>query len=159
MVMKDHSGYAEATQITETAARIRPQYLAKIGGVYSSEWFWSKILHCRNVASDVFQATESFVEICDWIPSVLTGELSPAKIKRGVCAAGHKAMFSRTWDGLPDEEFLEALSPGLGSFRKRLYDNVYTAGERAGQLSASWAAKLGLSENVAISFGAFDAHM
>ncbi|MGB2869714.1 MAG: ribulokinase [Bacteroidota bacterium] len=156
---KDHSGYAEAAQITETAARIRPQYLAKIGGVYSSEWFWSKILHCKNTSPDVFQATDSFVEICDWITAVLTGELSLGMIKRGVCAAGHKAMFSKSWGGLPDVEFLEALSPGLGSLRSRLYENAYTAGERAGHLSTAWAKKLGLSENVSISVGAFDAHM
>ena len=73
---KDHTSYAEAAQITETATRLRPQYLAKIGGVYSSEWFWSKILHCKNTSPDVFQAAESFVEICDWIPAVLIGELS-----------------------------------------------------------------------------------
>jgi L-ribulokinase len=87
---KDHSSFAEAAQITAAAAKLRPQYLAKIGGTYSSEWWWSKILHCKNTSPDVFAAASSWAEICDWIPAVLTGELAPAKIKRGICAAGQR---------------------------------------------------------------------
>ena len=156
---KDHTGYAEATQITELASRIRPHYLSKIGGVYSSEWWWSKILHCKKTAPDVFEAARSWMEICDWIPAVLVGTTAPDQVKRSICAAGHKAMFNDSWQGLPDEEFLEALSPGLGSLRPRLYDTAYTADTRAGCLSAAWAKKLGLSKNVAVAVGAFDAHM
>ena len=156
---KDHTGYAEATQITELASRIRPHYLSKIGGVYSSEWWWSKILHCKKTAPDVFEAAQSWMEICDWIPAILVGTTAPDQVKRSICAAGHKAMFNASWQGLPDEEFLEALSPGLGSLRPRLYDTAYTADTRAGYLSAAWAKKLGLSENVAVAVGAFDAHM
>jgi len=156
---KDHTSYAEAGQITELASKIRPHYLSKIGGAYSSEWWWSKILHCKNVAKEVFDASHSWVEICDWIPAVLTGELSPGKMKRSVCAAGHKAMFSQSWRGLPDEEFLERLSPGLGGLRERLYKEAFTADHPAGYLSQSWAKKLGLSPSVAIAVGAFDAHM
>jgi L-ribulokinase len=77
---KDHTSYQEAAQITQLASEIRPQYLSKIGGAYSSEWWWSKILHCRKTAKDVFDAAFSWVEVCDWIPAVLTGELSPRKI-------------------------------------------------------------------------------
>ena len=155
---KDHTGFAEAALITETALKIRPQYLSKIGGTYSSEWFWSKILHCRNVDNEVYENTYSFVEICDWIPAVLVGIKGAENIKRSICAAGHKAMFNQSW-GLPDEEFLESLSSGLGSLRKRLYYETYTAEKLAGYLSKEWADKLGLSENVAIAVGAFDAHM
>jgi len=156
---KDHTGYAEAAQITETAARMRPQYLAKIGGTYSSEWFWSKILHCKNVDKTVFGEAYSFVEICDWIPAVLVGINDADKIKRSVCAAGHKAMFNSSWNGLPDNEFLEALSEGLSPLRGRLYNEAYTAENLAGYLTKEWAAKLGLSENTAVAVGAFDAHM
>jgi L-ribulokinase len=99
------------------------------------------------------------MEICDWIPAVLVGTTAPDQVKRSICAAGHKAMFNDSWQGLPDEEFLEALSPGLGSLRPRLYDTAYTADTRAGCLSAAWAKKLGLSKNVAVAVGAFDAHM
>ncbi|MGD0337189.1 MAG: ribulokinase [Bacteroidota bacterium] len=156
---KDHTGYAEAVQITELASKIRPQYLSKIGGTYSSEWWWSKILHCKNIAPDVFDTAQSWVEICDWIPAVLVGELSPSKIKRSICAAGHKAMFNSSWQGLPDEKFLEELSPGLGTLRARLYNEAYTADNLAGYLSKEWAIKLGLSTSVAVAVGAFDAHM
>ncbi len=156
---KDHTGYAEAKLITETAAAHRPQYLAKIGGVYSSEWYWSKILHCKNTSPEVFKAADSWVEICDWITAVLIGELEPKKIKRSICAAGHKAMFNQRWQGLPDENFLESLSPGLGALRSRLYDEALTSENAAGRISDKWSAKLGLSNTVAVSVGAFDAHM
>ena len=159
LLWKDHTGYAEAAQITELAAKVRPQYLSKIGGTYSSEWWWSKILRCKNTAPDVFEAAASWVEICDWIPALLTGELLPSKIKRSICAAGHKAMFNRDWGGLPDAEFLEALSPGLGALRDRMYNEAFTAEQRIGSLSPHWAKKLKLSPNVAITVGAFDAHM
>jgi L-ribulokinase len=156
---KDHTGYKEAAQITELAAAMRPQYLAKIGGTYSSEWWWSKILRCKNTAKDVFAAAYSWVEICDWIPAVLTGDLIPRNLKRSICAAGHKAMFNQSWQGLPDKEFLDNLSVGLGDLRDRLFDTTYTADQRAGELSAEWAQRLGLSPSTAIAVGAFDAHM
>ena len=156
---KDHTSFAEAELITRTAEKIRPQYLSKIGGIYSSEWFWSKILRCKNIDEEVFNSAYSFVEICDWITASLTGILKPEKIKRSICAAGHKAMFNEAWNGLPDEEFLDVLSKGLGKLRNRLFHTAYTSEKKAGYLSKEWASKLGLSENVVISVGAFDAHM
>ena len=156
---KDHTSHKEAAYITETAAKIRPQYLSKIGGVYSSEWFWSKILHCKNTNPEVFEAADTFVEICDWIPSVLTGVKDSSGIKRGICAAGHKAMYNSSWNGLPDTEFLETLSSGLGKLRDKLYDTTYTAEKSAGNLCSEWAERLGLSTDVAVAIGAFDAHM
>ncbi len=156
---KDHTSYAEAEQITKLASKVRPQYMSKIGGTYSSEWFWSKILHCKNIDEKVFNAAYSFVEICDWITVSLIGDLKPENIKRSVCAAGHKAMFNKDWDGLPDEEFLEMLSPGLGKLKDRLFNKAYSAGHLAGYISKEWSEKLGLNENVAISVGSFDAHM
>jgi L-ribulokinase len=156
---KDHTGHSEAAQITELANKMRPEYLSKIGGIYSSEWFWSKILHCYNTDREVFNATASFVEICDWIPAVLTGETTPDKIKRSICAAGHKAMYNSEWDGLPDKKFLSALSPALVSLRGKLYEKTFTSDQIAGKLSNEWAKKLGLNPGIAIAVGAFDAHM
>jgi len=156
---KDHSSHAEAAQITLTAQKIRPEYLAKIGGTYSSEWFWSKILHCKNIAPNVFKAAYSFVEICDYIPAVLAGETRPEKIKRSVCAAGHKAMYNDTWGGLPDKEFLSALDPALADLRDRLYENAVPSDRLTGRLSPGWAEKLGLKPGIAVAVGAFDAHM
>ncbi len=156
---KDHTSYNEAEQITKLATKVRPQFMSKIGGTYSSEWFWSKILHCKNIDEKVFNAANSFVEICDWITASLIGDLKPENIKRSVCAAGHKAMFNKDWDGLPDEEFLEMLSPGLGKLRDRLYNDSFPAGYLAGHISKEWSEKLGLNKDVAISVGSFDAHM
>jgi len=156
---KDHTGHPEAAQITELANKMHPEYLSKIGGTYSSEWFWSKILHCHNTDPTVFNATESFVEICDWIPAVLTGETNPKKIKRSICAAGHKAMYNSEWGGLPDKELLSALSPALATLRDSLYEKAYPSDQLAGKLSNEWAKKLGLISGIAIAVGAFDAHM
>ncbi len=156
---KDHTGYKEAVAITEKAAEIRPQYLANIGGVYSSEWLWSKLWKCQKEASEVFEAAHSFIEICDWIPANLCGDLKPENIKRSVCAAGHKAMYNEEWGGLPDVDFLNKLSPELAEMRERLFSKAYPPEQKLGHLSAEWAEKLGLSTNVAIAVGAFDAHM
>lgn len=156
---KDHTGHAEAAEITALAEKIRPQYLAKCGGTYSSEWFWSKVLHCKRVAPEVFGAAHSFVEHCDYMPAVLAGNTDPAAMVRGVCAAGHKAMYCEEWDGLPDKEFLETLDPALADLRDRLYEKAYSADHLAGRLSDEWAAKLGLKPGIAIATGAFDAHM
>ena len=156
---RDHTGYAEAAEITALAARIRPQYLAKCGGTYSSEWFWSKILHLQRTAPDVFAAAHSFVEHCDYLPAVLCGLTDPLTIPRSICAAGHKAMFNSAWGGLPDKEFLSQLDPSLASLRDRLYSNTVSSNHPAGRLCPAWAEKLGLRPGIAVAVGAFDAHM
>ncbi|MCX6851828.1 MAG: ribulokinase [Verrucomicrobia bacterium] len=156
---KDHTGYAEAAEITQLAHEMRPSIIAKCGGIYSSEWWWSKILRLRRVDAKVFEAAFSFVEHCDWIPAVLTGNTDPLTLKRGVCSAGHKAMFSTEWGGLPDKEFLAKLDPALADLRDRLYSVAHTADVKAGSLCAEWSQCLGLKEGIAISVGAFDAHM
>jgi len=156
---KDHTAYAEAAEITEAARRLRPHYLAKCGGTYSSEWFWSKILHCKRVAPEVFASAYSWVEHCDYMPALLAGETRPEKILRSVCAAGHKAMYCREWGGLPDKEFLAALDPDLANLRDRLYSEAVPADRLAGRLCKEWAHKLGLKPGIAIAVGAFDAHM
>jgi L-ribulokinase len=155
---KDHTSWREAAEITKLSAKIRPQYIAKCGGVYSSEWFWAKLWHCLNVAPETFGATFSWVELADWIPSVLAGVTDPRMVKRGVCAAGHKALYSDEWGGLPDKEFLGALDPRLAELRDRLYEKAYDATEPAGSLCQEWAAKLGLAPGIPIAIGEFDVH-
>lgn len=156
---KDHTGYKEAELITRTASSLRPHYLAKCGGTYSSEWFWSKVLHCRRTAPDVFEAAHSFVEHCDYMPALLAGNTDPTNLARGICAAGHKAMYCDAWDGLPDKEFLAACDPALAELRDRLYNKAVPADRLAGRLCNEWADKLGLMPGTAIAVGAFDAHM
>ena len=155
---KDHTGWREAARITETAAKMRPGYIAKCGNTYSSEWFWSKIWHCLAVAPDVFRAAHSWVELADWIPSVLSGVTDPTKVVRGICAAGHNALYSDEWGGLPDKKFLAALDPRLASLRDRLYDRAFDATTAAGSLCAAWARKLGVPAGVPVAIGEFDVH-
>lgn len=155
---KDHTSYAEAAEITALAREMRPAYLAKCGGTYSSEWFWSKILRCLRAFPEVFEAAWSWVELCDWVPSLLVGVADPAGIKRGVCAAGHKAMYCEEWGGLPDAAFLGRLAPGLAALRDRLYTRAHDASEAAGALCTEWAVRLGLPEDIPVAMGAFDVH-
>ena len=156
---KDHTSVAEAEEITTLASKIRPNYLAKCGGTYSSEWYWAKILHCGRSAKTVFDAAFSWVEIADWIPAVLTGTTHPDKLKRGICAAGHKAMYHESWGGYPEEEFLSELDADLVRIRRTLPERAFTVEEAAGNLADEWASKLGLPANLPVAVGAFDAHI
>ena len=156
---KDHTGYAEAAEITELAAKEYPEYLAKCGGTYSSEWFFSKIFHCLWADPKVFDAAYSWVECADYIPGVLTGTGKPEIVKRSRCAAGHKAMFANQWGGLPAKDFLAKLDTKLGDLYDRLYKETYTVEVSAGKLTEEWAQKLGLAAGIPVAVGAFDAHL
>jgi L-ribulokinase len=155
---KDHTSWREAAKITALAAQHRPQFIAKCGNTYSSEWWWSKLWHCLNVAPEVFAAAYSWVELADWVPAVLAGVTDPRAVKAGICPAGHKALYADEWGGLPDKEFLALLDPKLADLRDRLYPKAYDASESAGALSADWAKKLGLPAGIPIAIGEFDVH-
>jgi L-ribulokinase len=154
---KDHTSHAEAEEITKKAGAAGLPYLAKCGGTYSSEWYWSKILHCLRTAPHVAKAAASWVELADYVPAYITGTLDPSKTARGICAAGHKAMYHEDWGGLPSGEFLESLEPGLSKFR---YATKAVPSDRvAGKLTAEVAEKVGLPAGIPVAVGAFDAHM
>jgi L-ribulokinase len=155
---KDHTSVKEAAEITALAAKIRPHFIAKCGNTYSSEWFWAKVLHCRRTAPKVFAAAYSWVELADWIPSVLAGVTDPKAVKRGICCAGHKALYADDWGGLPDKEFLAQLDPALADLRDRLYEKAHDATASAGALCPAWAKKLGLPAGIAIAIGEMDVH-
>jgi len=156
---KDHTGVAEAAEITALAKKMRPQYLAKCGGTYSSEWFFSKLLHCRRTSPKVFDAAYTWVECADWIPANLTGNEAPDLLKVCVCAAGHKAMFNAAWGGYPDKAFLSKLDVKLGALRERLPRQAHDVSEAAGYLTADWAKRTGLPAGIPVAVGAFDAHL
>jgi len=160
VLWKDHTAVKEAAEINELARSWGGEDFTMFeGGIYSSEWFWSKILHVLREDADVREHAYSWVEHCDWLPAVLTGNLSPIQIKRSRCAAGHKAMWHESWGGLPHEEFLIKLDPLLTGLRGRLYQHTYTSERRAGRLTSEWAQKLGLHPGIPVAVGAFDAHM
>ncbi len=157
---KDHTSYKEAARITELAGEHRPEYLAKCGGIYSSEWFFSKIWHCLNVDPQVFMGAYTWVEYCDWITAVLSGtDVTPDKIVRSRCAAGHKAFYNEQWGGLPDKEFLAMLDPRLADLRDRLYNTTAAVDSEAGKLTKEWSEKLGLPVGIPIAVAAFDCHL
>lgn len=156
---KDHTAHAEATKITSLASSTYPHYLAKCGGTYSSEWFWAKIWHCALEDPTVFEAAYTWVEHADWIPAVLTGTVHPSTLKRGICAAGHKALFHADWGGYPESEFLHELHQGLGRIRKTLPNKAYSIGNAAGELTGGWSKRLGLKAGIPVAVGAFDAHL
>lgn len=156
---KDHTGHAEAAEITEKGREASEGYLANCGGTYSSEWYWSKILHCKRTAPDVFQAAYSWVELADFVPGIITGSTDPHTMKRGICAAGHKAIYSDRWGGLPKAEFLASLDPDLVPLRERYAWQAVPADQLAGHLTAAVGKKVGLPAGVPVAVGAFDAHM
>ena len=160
ILWKDHTAVAEAEEINRVARSWGGiDFTRYVGGIYSSEWFFAKILHTLRVDEEVRRAAHSWVEHCDWIPAVLTGTTAPDRLKRGVCSAGHKAMWHDSWGGLPSEDFLQTLDPLLSGLRERLYHRTYTADQAAGGLTAEWARELGLPEGTPVGIGAFDAHM
>ncbi|QDU87056.1 Ribulokinase [Pirellulimonas nuda] len=154
---KDHTSFAEAQEITRKATERGEPYLAKCGGIYSSEWYWSKIAHCMRTAPEVAEAAHSWVELADFVPAYVTGNLDPDTCPRGICAAGHKAMYSETWGGLPSAEFLDAVQPGMSRFRYKT--KAVPSSHQAGLLTAEIAEKVGLPAGVPVAVGAFDAHM
>ena len=155
---KDHTGHAEAAEITAKARKSRTKYLDKCGGTYSSEWFWSKVLHCRRTSPRVFNAAYAWVELADFVPGFITGNLEPESIPRCICAAGHKAMYHDQWGGLPSARFLSSLDSKLPEVAKRYARQALPADQPAGLLTAEVAAKVGLPAGVPVACGAFDAH-
>jgi L-ribulokinase len=159
VLWKDHTSVREAAEINQHATKFEINYLQYVGGIYSSEWFWAKLLHILRVDEKIRRACYSWVEHCDWIPFLLTGGKHIKDMKRGRCSAGHKALWAAEYGGLPPDEFFTSLDPLLKGYASRLFEDTYTSDVPAGKLSAEWAGRLDLSGDVVIGVGAFDAHM
>jgi len=159
ILWKDHTSINEAEEINQLARNWGGENYTKFeGGVYSSEWFWAKILHINRQDEKVKNAAYSWMEHCDYMTFLLSDHQDLETFKRSRCAAGHKAMWHESWDGLPSKEFLKLLDPSLAEVRDRLYEKTYTSDEAAGNLNQEWAEKLGLTTNTVITVGTFDAH-
>lgn len=159
VLWKDHTAVKEAAQMNEHATKFPVNYLQYVGGIYSSEWFWAKLLHILREDEAVRINIASWVEHCDWIPFLLSGGNDITKMTRGVCSAGHKALWAEAFNGLPPNDFFASLDPLLDGFTNKLFTHTATADKSVGTLSNEWANKLGLSTDVVIGVGAFDAHM
>lgn len=159
VLWKDHTAVNEAAEINQHATKFEKNYLQYVGGIYSSEWFWAKLLHILREDDAVRKACVSWVEHCDWIPFLLTGGRELKDLKRSVCAAGHKGLWAEAFNGYPPNEFFSTLDPLLNGYVDTLGEQIFASDTPAGSLCAEWADKLGLSENVIVAVGAFDAHM
>lgn len=159
VLWKDHTAVGEAAEINDHAQKFETNYLKYVGGIYSSEWFWAKLLHILREDKEVSAAIHSWVEHCDWIPFLLTGGNKASAIKRGICSAGHKGLWNEEWGGLPPDDFFAGIDPLLKGFTGRLYTEVFASDQPVGNISKEWADRLGLSEGVVIGIGAFDCHM
>ncbi|PWJ57341.1 L-ribulokinase [Dyadobacter jejuensis] len=159
ILWKDHTANAEAEEINHLVRNYEIDFTKYVGGIYSSEWFWAKILKTLRSDYRIREKAFSWVEHCDWISAQLTGNTDPLTLRRSRCAAGHKAMWNEEFDGLPSEDFLTKLDPLLSGLRDKLYQDTYTADAAMGTISAEWAQRLGLPADVKIGVGAFDAHM
>lgn len=158
ILWKDHTAIAEAEEITALAKKQEPDYTAYEGGTYSSEWVWAKALHILRKNPKVAGRAYSWIEHCDWMPALVTGNTHPGHAVRSRCAAGHKSMWHEDWNGLPPKAFFDRLAPALGAMRSRLFDETFTSKTSAGKLSAEWAARLGLPEGIDVAAGVIDAH-
>lgn len=158
VLWKDHTAIKEAEEINTLAKKWKINYTKYEGGIYSSEWVWAKMLHVLRADKSIREQAFSWVEHCDWMPALVTGNTSPKEIKRSRCAAGHKAMWHADWEGLPSEAFLTTLDPLLKNFREQLFTKTYTSDTSVGSLSQEWADRLGLTTNVKVGVGIFDAH-
>lgn len=159
VLWKDHTGIKEADEINALCKKWDIDYSQYEGGIYSSEWFWSKILHVSRADKSVYEAAYSWVEHCDWVPFLLTGGTDVSQMKRSRCAAGHKALWHESFGGLPPNDFFVAIDPLLDGLTDRLFKETYTSDVSVGTLSPEWANKLGLSTHVEVAVGAFDCHM
>ena len=158
ILWKDHTAVHEAAQINAFIKERNLDYLLYEGGTYSSEWVWAKVLHIINTNSVIKDSAYAWVEHCDWMTGLVTGNTIPEQILRSRCAAGHKAMWHESW-GLPSGEVLENLNPALKKMLPHLFTKTYTSDTKAGTLTLEWADKLGLPEGVSVAVGALDAHM
>lgn len=158
LLWKDHTAIEEAKEINSLSRNWKIDYTALSGASYSLEWFWAKILQLLRANRSIRQKAYSAIELCDWIPALLTGTLKPERVKRSRCAAGHKCMWAAEWGGYPSRDFFSRLDPQLGTIREHLRIETYTNGETVGKLTPEWAGKLGLSSDVVISTGIVDAH-
>ena len=159
ILWKDHTALEEADAINDLAKHWELDYTRFSGGTYSCEWVWAKMAHVLRIDDSVCKEAYAWIEHCDWLPALITGKTKPEEVYRSRCAAGHKAMWSEKWGGLPTEEFLTSLEPKLAGFRSHLFEKTHTSDVKVGTLTLEWAERLGLTTGVAVSVGAFDCHM
>ena len=155
---KDHTSIKEANEINELSRNWEIDYTLRSGGIYSSEWFWAKALCASREDPSIREDAYAIIEHCDWMPALLTGNLTPENVTRSRCTAGHKGMWAQEWNGYPSQDFFTQLDPLLTGFEEHLNDKTYTSDKSVGKLTDEWARKLGLTAEVDVCVGMIDAH-
>ena len=158
VLWKDHTGTKESAEIEALCAASPVNYACHTGGSYSPENFWSKVLHLLRSSEKLRADAYSVIELCDFIPAVLTGASSREQIRMSHCVAGAKWMWAGEWGGFPPEEFLRQLDPVLLPVLRHLPPANHYCSEAFGHLSAEWAARLSLSTDVLVGVGNVDSH-
>ena len=154
----DHRALEEARQITALARSEQLEAIAWCGNVYSHEWGWAKLLHWLRHNPDKREKFATALEHCDMVAATLTGVTDPKRVKRSICAMGHKWMWNPKWDGLPSQAFLSKLDPLLDGVREKMGGEYLASDSIAGHLSEKWASEMGLKAGIPVPVGAFDAH-
>ena len=154
---KDHSAEKEADQINQAFSCGKVNY-CKYMGKYSAEWYWAKILHAVRTEPSLRKDAFMWVEHCDWMVAVLTGNKNPAEMYHSACASGHKALWHSSWHGLPDKETLRNIDPYLSLVKERYGKAPTPSCTNTGRITREWAEKIGVSCDVVISGSCFDAH-
>ncbi len=159
ILWKDHTAIEEAEEITREAKKGKIDYTQYVGGSYSSEWYWAKLLRVLRKNNQVSAALHSFVEMCDWIPAVLSGTTAPKYLKRSRCASGHKILWHERWGGLPERKFFSTFHPQMSTVRDNVGDQSFTSDTAVGLVNEEWQNTLGLPNDVVVAVGAFDCHL
>jgi L-ribulokinase len=154
----DHRAHEEARQITEIALAENLEAIHWCGDVYSHEWGFAKLLHWLRHNPDKRERFATALEHCDMVAATLTDVTDPTKVKRSICAMGHKWMWNPKWGGLPPQSFLSKIDPLFDGIREKIAGEYLPSSSIAGTLSEKWAAELGLRSGIPIPVGAFDAH-
>ena len=155
---KDHSAIEEAKEINHVFSTFGEEDYTRFQGAYSSEWYWAKILHAKNVDIEVTQSAPAWVELSDWIPGLLAGNTNPRTMYRNACAAGHKALWHSDFGGLPSKEILYSIDPYLAEVADNFGGPPRTADAKLGTICTEWAKRLGINTNAVIGGSSFDAH-
>ena len=155
---KDHTSTKEAQEINEAASRWEGADYLQFQGYYSSEWFWAKILHATRLSEKVMHAAYTWIELCEWLPGILRGTTNADNMYRSACAAGHKALWHRSFGGLPPRRFFESIDPYLAVIHDSYTTTPSTPDVPIGTLCAEWAEKWNLPSDVVIAGSQFDAH-
>ncbi len=154
---KEHAALEEAAEVNRAFMGGDVDFCTYMG-YYSSEWFWAKILHAVRVQPELRERAWIWIEHCDWIVGVLSGNTDPETMYHSACGTGHKGYWHSAWGGFPSDEVLASLDPYLVEVKHRFVRRPESSVTAVGRIASEWAEKLGLPGDVVISGSSLDSH-